>query len=63
MTADEWRGLAEAFAFIFIVWGLVPLAILAAYYAGERAEARRQARRGFDRHAEDAVRMVREWPR
>jgi hypothetical protein len=43
---------------------VVPWLIVGAYVSGVRYEGRRQAARGgFDRHAEDAVRLVREWPK
>jgi len=61
VTADLWVELARAFGFIIFVFGVVPLAILAAFYAGERHGAQRRGSAGFDRHAEDAIRLVREW--
>lgn len=54
MTADTAWQLVEAFAFIFTIFGLVPMAILAAYYAGERSAERRR----YERHVRQALRVV-----
>lgn len=47
---------------IFLLVFVCPPAIIAAYVEGVRYERRRQAKAGgFDKHAEEAVRLVREW--
>jgi hypothetical protein len=64
MSAEAWFDIAALAIALVAVLGAGMFYEYAVEFWDRRAAARRErGRASFDRHAEDAIRVVREWPK